>query len=89
MGNDAFSKLSAYGIQSQIAMRTKIARTTVVAIFNGKRRATPPQAALLEQEFIRKGIPLNRWDLLYGVNVEEGETLPDYLQHKDEARSND
>ena len=64
-------------------MRTGTARSTITEIFSGKRRATLRQAEALEQEFVKRNIPLNRWDLLYGVK--DGESLKQYLQTKGEV----
>lgn len=53
------------GLQAYLSKKTKISQATVCLLFSGKRRATPPQAALLEKEFITLGISINRWDMLY------------------------
>ena len=82
MNRNSCKKLNERGIKSKISLRTRIARPTVSAIFHGKRRATPSQAEKLEAEFIRRQIPLDRWDLLYGIRVEEGQSLQDYLSRK-------
>jgi hypothetical protein len=74
--------LTEWGIQSRIARRCGICRPIIGDIFNGKRRATLKQAAQLEEYFISRGIPINRWDLLYGVDTENGQTLMDYLDNK-------
>lgn len=74
--------LALWGIQSLISRRCGITRSTVCSIFTGKRRATPKQAAAMEAFFISKGIPLNRWDLLYGVDVENDQSLANYLANK-------
>ena len=76
------SPLDTYGLQSSASRKCGIAKTTVCHIFNGKRRATLKQAAQLEEYFMMRGIPINRWDLLYGVNVEEEQSLSDYLEEK-------
>ena len=65
------------GLRAKLSLRTHISRSTITEIFNGRRRATVKQAALLEDEFVKRGIPLNRWDLLYGVKP--GEPLELYL----------
>ena len=74
-------KIKRYGLQSTLAMRTHTSRSTITEIFNGRRRATVRQAALLEEEFVKRGIPLNRWDLLYGVQKDE--SLEHYLAAKE------
>lgn len=73
-------KMREYGIQSKIARRTKIARSLVCEIFNGTRRCTAKSAAKMEAEFAMREIPINRWDLLYGV--EDGQKLIDYVSLK-------
>ena len=55
----------SYGFQNKIAQRTGICRSTLCLILKGKRRATPQQAALLEAEFLKRGINITRWDMLY------------------------
>ena len=72
--------LNAPGIQSKIARKLGVCRATVNAVFRGKYIAGRKLAEKLEQEFIRLGIPLTRWDIMYGVH--EGETLADYLKRK-------
>ena len=78
MKREAAPAIEEYGLRAKLAMRTRIARSTMTEIFSGKRRATARQAALLEAEFVKRGIPLNRWDLLYGVGA--GESLKHYLE---------
>lgn len=73
------------GTQSWYARKTGIARSTINAIFNGRRRPTPEQAAKLEALFIQKGVPLNRWDLLYGNP--EGLPLPQFINQIKKADS--
>ena len=77
------SPIKEPGLRARLALRTKTARSTITQIFAGKRRATLRQAAALEEEFVKRNIPLNRWDLLYGVK--EGESLEQYLQTKEAA----
>lgn len=72
--------MKTWGHQSRIARKTGISQPSINAIFRGKRRATPKQAEKLENEFLKEGIPLNRWDLLYEIKV--GQTLEDYLSSK-------
>lgn len=72
--------LTSHGLQSWCARKAGVTRTTINAIFNGKRKATPKHAEQLEAIFIQKRIPLDRWDLLYGVKT--GQTLEDYLKNK-------
>jgi hypothetical protein len=68
------------GLQALISRKCEIHKSTVSAIFAGKRRATPKQAAAMEEQFIKRGVPLTRWDLLYGVNIADGESLDAYIQ---------
>lgn len=70
------------GLQSLIARKCVIHKSTVSAIFAGKRRATPEQAAAMEEQFIKRGVPLTRWDLLYGVSIVEGESLAEYIRRR-------
>lgn len=72
MKEQVINQLKEHGVQSWVARKTGIHRTTVVQIWNGKRRATPTQAALLENLFTQKAIPLNRWDLLYAEDADGG-----------------
>lgn len=70
------------GLQALISRRTHISKASLSLIFSGRRRATPAQAEKLEQAFIENGIPLNRWDLLYGAH--KGQSLVRYLKCKDD-----
>lgn len=72
--------LTSHGLQSWCARKAGVSRTTICALFNGKRKATAKQAEQLEAAFIQKRIPLDRWDLLYGVK--ENQSLEDYLKNK-------
>lgn len=69
------------GFQTEVSRKTQIAKASLSLILSGKRRATPEQAEKLEKVFIENGIPLNRWDLLYGT--ERGETLDQYLKKRE------
>ena len=69
------------GFQTEVSRKTQIAKASLSLILSGKRRATPEQAEKLEKVFIENGIPLNRWDLLYGI--ESGETLAQYLKKRE------
>ena len=53
-----------WGIQTKLARKSGIARSTIVSIFTGKRRATPEQAIALEPLLIAEGISVTRWDLM-------------------------
>ena len=74
------SGLGVCGLQSAFAYRYKVCKSTVSEIFSGRKRATVKQAADLEEFFLRRGIPINRWDLLY--SVQRGQSLADYLAQK-------
>lgn len=71
-----------HGIQSAIARKCGIQKSSVSYVFNGRRRATAQQAALMEGYFIQKGIPLTRWDLLYGIDTENEESIAEYLERR-------
>lgn len=73
--------MKSRGFQATVARQTQISRASLSLIFAGKRRATPEQARKLEKVFIENGIPLNRWDLLYGAK--RGETLDQYLEKRE------
>ena len=81
MFESAISILKENGIISKISRHTGIARCNVSLVVNGRRRATVKQAALLEEEFIRIGVPINRWDMLYGM--EKDESFCAYLNRKE------
>lgn len=84
MGQESGSAnaISVWGLQSVIAHKYHMNKATVSQIFSGRKRATVKQAAELEEFFLRRGIPINRWDLLY--NVQCGQSLVDYLKQKGE-----
>lgn len=73
---------SQRGLRAYISRKCGIPKSTISDICNGKRRATTAQAALMEGIFIQRSVPLNRWDLLYGVDVDNGETLDAYIVRK-------
>lgn len=80
----AIATMKERGFQAWVARKTGVSRSTITAIFTGKRRCTVAQAAKLEEIFILKGIPLNRWDLLYGYETSPGGSVSiiDYLRKK-------
>ena len=80
----ALSRMKERGLQAWLARKSGYSRTTVTMIFRGIRQCTAKQAAVLEDLFTRKNIPLNRWDLLYGYEASKTEpkTLEDYLREK-------
>ena len=83
--NETRDQLKVWGLQKKLSRRSGIINSTICYIFRGVRRATISQAEKLEAEFIRLGIPLTRWDLMYGVRVNKGnpESLADYLERRD------
>ena len=74
-------KLRERGLQSRLARIAGISRSTVTSIFSGARRATPPQAKLLSEEFERRQIAIDLWYLLYEVN--EGESLVECFNRRE------
>lgn len=74
--------LNTWGIQTELARAVGMSRSTLNYIFSGKKRATPEQAAALEAEFVRRGIDINRWDLIYGLPEDGSVTLEDILSRK-------
>lgn len=89
--NETREQLKVWGLQKKLSRRSGIINSTICYIFQGKRRATIPQAEKLEAEFIRLGIPLTRWDLMYGVRVNKDnpESLADYLERRDKNTKGD
>lgn len=75
--------LDATGAKKYISVETKIPFATITRIFAGERRATVEQAAKLEPVMIRMGLPLTRWDFLYGLKIDEN--LADYAERKQRA----
>ena len=53
-----------WGLQTKLARKSSIARSTIASIFSGKRRATPEQAIALEPLLIAEGLSVTRWDLM-------------------------
>jgi transcriptional regulator with XRE-family HTH domain len=53
-----------WGLQTKLARKSGIARSTITSIFSGKRRATPEQAIALEPLLIAEGLSITRWDLM-------------------------
>lgn len=72
--------LKTPGIQARIARKIGTSRQTVNAVFCGRQIASRKIAAKLEDEFVRLGIPLTRWDIMYGVKP--GQSLAAYLDQK-------
>jgi len=77
--------INSFGLQANLARKLRVNKATISRIFNGKVRATAQQARALEQEFIRLGIPLTHWDLLF--EVKDGQSLSDYLKHRNGKES--
>lgn len=72
--------VKAHGIQTEIARKTGIARSTVAQIFLGNRRATREQAGVLEKYFLQRRIPVTRWDLFYFIP--DGMPLVWYIERR-------
>lgn len=53
-----------WGLQTWLARKTGIARSTITSIFSGTRRATPEQAIALEPLLIARGISVTRLDMM-------------------------
>lgn len=89
--NETRDQLKVWGLQKKLSRRSGIINSTICYIFQGVRRATISQAEKLEAEFIRLGIPLTRWDLMYGVRVNKDnpESLADYLERRDKNTKED
>ncbi len=71
--------ITSWGLQSRLAKKLNVSKQTISRIFIGDR-PTSQLAEQLESEFVRLGIPINRWDLLY--SRPEGQSLKDYLKSK-------
>ena len=69
------------GFQTEVSRKTQIAKASLSLILSGKRRATPEQAEKLEKVFIESGLPITRWDLLYGIK--KGQSLQQLLERKE------
>ena len=72
--------LTSWGVQGVVAKRTGISAPIINMIWTGKRPASPANAAKLEAEFLRLGIDINRYDLVWGIKP--GQSLPDYYKEK-------
>lgn len=73
--------IKTHGLQALLARRLKVAKPTINGIFTGHHRATAKMALKLETEFMKLGINITRWDLLY--EVKDGQSLADYLEQKE------
>lgn len=71
------TKLQAWGIQTKIAAKTGITRSTIASIFSGKRRATAEQAAVLAPLLESFGVVVSCWDL---VSCPRGTKLMDLVR---------
>jgi len=72
--------VNAKGFQAYLARRVHVTKAAINHVFRGEIRASVDMAAKLEHEFIRIGIPLTRWDFLYGM--QPGQTLVDYVKER-------
>ena len=74
------TSINSWGIQGHLARKLNVNRSTISEIFSGRHQPSKKLAARLEAEFLRLGIPLTRWDLMY--ERPEGQSLADYLKAK-------
>lgn len=72
------NKLQAWGIQTKIAAKSGITRSTIASIFSGKRRATVEQAAILAPLLETFGVVVSCWDL---VSCPKGTKLTDLVRN--------
>jgi transcriptional regulator with XRE-family HTH domain len=68
--------LQTPGIQSKLARKSGIARSTITSIFSGKRRATVEQAAVLAPLLRSYGVAVSCWEL---VSCPKGTKLMDLV----------
>lgn len=80
----AMARMNERGFQAWLARKSGYSRATITMIFKGVRQCTAKQAAVFEDLFMRKNIPINRWDLLYGYEASKDQpvSLPEYLRTK-------
>jgi len=60
------------GAKARLAQYIGVSRAYITQMFNGSRPPSLDAAAKLEVYFIRVGIPVTRWDMLYGREKGEG-----------------
>jgi len=60
------------GAKTRLAKYIGCSKAYVTQMFNGSRPPSLDAAAKLEVYFIRVGIPVTRWDMLYGREKGEG-----------------
>ena len=70
--------LETWGIQTKLARKSGITRSTIASIFSGKRRATPEQAAILAPLLESLGVMVSCWDL---VSCPRGTKLMDLVRN--------
>ena len=73
-------EIDTFGLQTRLARKLKVSRQTMNGFFTGKHTPTAKMAEQLETEFNKLGIPITRWDLLWGNK--DRLPLADYLKTK-------
>lgn len=68
------------GGRARLAKYLGISDSYLSEILNGKKGVSKKLTLKFEAYFARTGIPMNRWDLLFGMR--KGETFKEYLQRK-------
>ena len=71
------------GAVQKIADHLGVTHGYVSNILSGRRRPSRDMAVKWEYYFLRTGVPITRWDLLYGRA--KGESLSDYINRRDAA----
>lgn len=69
-----------YGGVTELADKFRMGRVYLSKILTGDRPCPLWLAAKLEEYFIEHGIPMNRWDILYGVK--RNQSFEDYVIQK-------
>lgn len=67
-----------WGLQTKLARKSGVARSTIASIFSGKRRATVDQAIALEPLLIAEGFSVTRWDM---ITCPKGTKLMDLVRN--------
>ena len=67
---------AVWGVQTKLARKSGIARSTITSIFSGKRRATPEQAEILVPLLAALGLNVDRWEM---VSCPKGTKLMDLV----------
>lgn len=79
------------GAKTRLAKYMGCSKAYVTQMFNGSRPPSLKAAAMLELYFTRTGIPVNRWDMLYGREKGEGidHLVRRVIESKKKKRRND